>query len=550
MKKTILTAILLSFCSIAQSQWVSNYWSPAFGDNTFTSAKGLANTVDNNGNCYVTGFSYDEMTGNDLIVIKYGLLGDTLWTYTYNGSGNTSDDKGYGIAVDNTGNVYVTGTASMTGDGYDIVIIKLSSSGQQLWAYTYSGEGAGEDKAFGITVDSDNNIIITGYYAGTLGSTDIITIKYDSYGTRLWTAAYNGPENLDDRAYGLVADNANNIYVTGYSQTSAGGNDIVLLKYNSEGVLQWSSTYNGSGNSDDQAFGITVDYSGNIIIAGYTTGLLSGTDCLVQKYNSSGTRLWTRIVNGLGNAEDKAFGIVSDNVGNVYVTGCATGLLSQSDYMTMKVSSTGNQVWTTFYNGTGNGDDKASAVAILGTKVVVTGASWGTSQTHDYATIKYDISTGLQLQATRYTMTSISEDVAKSLATSTTYNKVYVTGYSELIVESSNPQSVISTICIPGGESSELTLIENAPKEYSLQQNYPNPFNPSTTIRFNVSKSSNVKLVVYDMLGRQVETLVNGFLTAGKYESKFSSTNLPSGIYFYELTAEGFKDMKKMTLVK
>ena len=88
------------------------------------------------------------------------------------------------------------------------------------------------------------------------------------------------------------------------------------------------------------------------------------------------------------------------------------------------------------------------------------------------------------------------------------------------------------------------------PEEYSLNQNYPNPFNPSTIIKYNLKKSSQVKLVVYDVLGRMVKIIVNDFQEAGSYEVNFDATNLASGIYFYKIKADDFSDNKKMLLIK
>jgi hypothetical protein len=88
------------------------------------------------------------------------------------------------------------------------------------------------------------------------------------------------------------------------------------------------------------------------------------------------------------------------------------------------------------------------------------------------------------------------------------------------------------------------------PKIYSLSQNYPNPFNPSTQISFGLPKSGNVKLVVYDILGREVKTLVNDFRNAGTYNISFDASSLASGIYFYSIKANDFTQTKKMLLVK
>ncbi len=88
------------------------------------------------------------------------------------------------------------------------------------------------------------------------------------------------------------------------------------------------------------------------------------------------------------------------------------------------------------------------------------------------------------------------------------------------------------------------------PNGFNLAQNYPNPFNPSTTIKFNLSKSSFASLKIYDMLGREVATLISGGLEAGNHEIKWNASNYPSGVYFYKLSAGDYSDTKKMILTK
>jgi subtilisin-like proprotein convertase family protein len=104
---------------------------------------------------------------------------------------------------------------------------------------------------------------------------------------------------------------------------------------------------------------------------------------------------------------------------------------------------------------------------------------------------------------------------------------------------------VVSFSCPVGG----IQTIE-IPNYYSLSQNYPNPFNPSTTIKFTLPKGDNVKLVIFDALGREVKTLVNEYRSIGVYNVSFDASTLSSGIYFYRLTAGEFTDTKKMLLVK
>jgi hypothetical protein len=88
------------------------------------------------------------------------------------------------------------------------------------------------------------------------------------------------------------------------------------------------------------------------------------------------------------------------------------------------------------------------------------------------------------------------------------------------------------------------------PEQFALSQNYPNPFNPTTNIKFQVPKSGLVKLAVYDLLGKEIQTIVNQQLSPGTYEVDFNGSNLPSGIYYYKLQADEYSETKKMVLIK
>ncbi len=105
-----------------------------------------------------------------------------------------------------------------------------------------------------------------------------------------------------------------------------------------------------------------------------------------------------------------------------------------------------------------------------------------------------------------------------------------------LMIVSTNVNGVIHSIEIPN--------------TYRLYQNYPNPFNPVTKIKYGLPKNGNFKLTVYDELGKEVAVLVDGYREANTYETVFDATNLPSGVYYYKLEAEGFSDTKKMVIIK
>lgn len=93
-------------------------------------------------------------------------------------------------------------------------------------------------------------------------------------------------------------------------------------------------------------------------------------------------------------------------------------------------------------------------------------------------------------------------------------------------------------------------ISSEVPLSFSLSQNYPNPFNPNTVIRFQITNSSDTKLIIYDALGKEVETLVDRKLEPGEYEAEFNGENLPSGVYYYKLQAGDYAETKKMVLIK
>ncbi len=120
-----------------------------------------------------------------------------------------------------------------------------------------------------------------------------------------------------------------------------------------------------------------------------------------------------------------------------------------------------------------------------------------------------------------------------SVAISSNGNTAIVGGYSDNVVTGASWVFVNPSIGIT-------TISTEIPEKFSLSQNYPNPFNPSTNIRYDLPKNGFVKLVVFDELGREIETLVNEKQTAGTYEATFNASKYSSGVYFYKLTTDNF----------
>nr|MDQ2987388.1 SBBP repeat-containing protein [Armatimonadota bacterium] len=260
----------------------------------------------------------------------------------------------------------------------------------QLWVARYNGPGNSYDLAHALAVDGAGNVYVTGYSLGAGTREDYATIKYGSNGNQLWLARYNGPGNEYDYANALAVDAAGNVYVTGESYGGENDFDYATIKYDSNGNQLWVARYDGPGNDLDLAWALAVDGAGSVYVTGSSVGAGTFSDYATIKYDSNGNELWVARYNGPGNNDDSATALAVDGAGNVYVTGSSYGPGTFYDYATIKYDSNGNQVWLARYNGTGNGNDFASALTVDGAgNVYVTGGSQGVGPGPDYATIKY-----------------------------------------------------------------------------------------------------------------------------------------------------------------
>ncbi|GAB3171672.1 SBBP repeat-containing protein [Telluribacter humicola] len=271
-------------------------------------------------------------------------------------AGGTEEDLGHSIAVDMSGNTYVTGffhgtatfgnsTLTSTGNR-DIFIVKYDRKGEVLWAHKAGGNG--RDEGRDIAVDRNGNVYITGYFENiiTFGSTslasngndDMFLVKYSSNGDVLWAQKTGGTEL--DQGFGVAVDMNGFVYVTGYfsstasfgsnSLVSSGDFDIFIAKYNSNGDVQWAQK--AGGVSADQGSAITVDESGTIYVTGtFSVTATFGTvthssitssvssDVFVARYSSSGEALWVRSAGSY--RSDFTHSIAVDKAGNIYIVG-------------------------------------------------------------------------------------------------------------------------------------------------------------------------------------------------------------------------------------
>ena len=330
--------------------WVSKYdnsgnllWTEQLG--TPWDERSESMTVDREGNIYLAGWSYGnlgngEARSSDISgwVAKYDRDGNQLWI---EGLGVVTAI--YDIAVDGSGNTYVVGENTYGNREVDGFILKYDSNGTRQWGKLFHTDKL--DISRGVAVDNSGNIYMSGWtqsqfdrnslWPTKAGEVNAWVVKYDSNGDEQWTQLL--ASGTDDRATDVAVDSAGNVYTTGYTKgdlgaTNAGAWDVWISKYDSSGNLLWTQQL--ASERDETSWGVEVDSQNNIYLTGYTTGDLEttnagGLDAWISKYDSSGNLLW--IDQLASDVNDVSWGLAIDEANNAYISGYTFGDLGGSN---------------------------------------------------------------------------------------------------------------------------------------------------------------------------------------------------------------------------
>jgi len=330
----------------AQVAGVSVYRLQTLG--TTGSESGAGIFADSAGNTYVVGSNPVSGLGTGFLFAKYAPGGIIEWARTLAGA-NT--DVGIGIATDGNADVYVSGRTNSAGAGSnDFLIAKYNSTGTIQWQRVFGGSG--DDPGRRIAIDSGNNVYVVGdTNSAGAGSADFLFVKYDSSGTIQFQRVLGG--SGFDTGNDIAVDSSDNFYVVGNTQSAgAGGNDVLLAKYNSGGTIQWQRVLGGT--EAEQGLGVAVDLDGNVYVSGLTTTTGAGSsDVLLAKYNSSGTLQWQRVLGGT--LQEQGNSVAVDSSNNVYVFGVTNSAgAGSNDFLIAKYDSSGTIQWQRVLGGTGN----------------------------------------------------------------------------------------------------------------------------------------------------------------------------------------------------
>jgi len=475
---------------------------------------------------------------------------DTLWTKTF---GDIKWDLGNDLQQTSDEGYIITGYTDSFVQGGAFVprvcLIKTDSLGDSLWAKTFVGK-----RGNSVQQTSDGGYIIAGVGGGGWGG--ILLIKTDDSGNKVWSKILGG--KYDDVGYSVQQTFDGGYIVTGYTVDGAqdpewAWSDIWLFKTDESGDALWTKTFGGE-YSEDFGFSVQQTSDGGYIVTGFT---YTDNICLI-KTDESGDALWTKAFGGSGRSWGYSVQQTSD--GGYIVTGFTESYgAGDSDIWLIKTDVSGDTLWTKTFGG--KYDDQGYSVKqTFDGGYIVTGftESYGAGDS-DIWLIRTDVSGD-----TLWTKTFGGRYNDKGRSVQQTSDGGYiVTGFTESYGAG---KADIWLIRI-APDLPSVTIGDNPkfyPSSFCLHQNHPNPFNPVTTIRYDLPEQSQVSLMIYDILGREIRTLINTTQNAGYKSVLWDGTDefgrsVGTGIYLYQIKAQqpsrvgqagDFSQTKKMLLLK
>jgi hypothetical protein len=490
------------------------------------------------GGYVVAGYTGSFGAGNrDVYIVKFDADGTSLWSRAV---GGTNIDEAYSIIQTSDGGFAVPGQTNSFGSGLlDMFIVKLDTGGLLQWSKTI-GEFE-NDGANSIVQTSDGGYAVAGYsFSFGIKGPRLYIVKFDASGALKWNRSVGGTAGAGARSIAQTTDGG--FVAAGWTNSFGGGvnNNMYIVKLDSSGTHQWSQTIGGAEN--DQVNSIIQTSDGGFAAAGYTASFGAGnSDMYIAKLDSSGMLQWSRTIGGTD--YDIATSIIQTTDGGFAVAGY-TGAFAAYDYCIVKLNSSGTLQWSKAIGG--SGDDGAYSIFQTtdgGFAVAGYTNSFGTGS-GDFYIVKLD-SSGNTCGNTA-SLTSIA----------TVPSPTMTTPVSMVMTPSPAITSPAPTVSFGGTVTEICSLVgigqdaDGIPASFDLLQNYPNPFNTSTIIQFTLPRTCDVVLRIFNIYGREVETLVTEPLREGVHTVTWNANNVPTGIYLCRLQTGRESKVTRLVLVK
>jgi FlgD Ig-like domain len=550
----------------------NHLWSKRFGDENDQVGEGVA--VDASGNIVIAGwftgtvdFGGGPLTSAgydiDIFVAKFDADGNHLWSKRF-------DCSIYGVevfatvAVDGSDNVVMAepfvgtvdfGGGPLTSTGiFDIAVAKFDASGGHIWSQRF-----GNDSyllAQSIAADGPGNVVITGYFAGTVdfgggplssGGSDMFLAEFDADGNHLWSKVFATAQGRS-----VTTDGSGDVIVTGFlggtadfgggPLTSAGSLDIAVAKFDVNGNHIWSRNFGDADQQQGQA--VAVDGSGDVVLTGrfwgtvdFGGGPLTASpffnDIFIAKLDADGNHIWSQRFGG--DYSDGGVSIGGGSSGSFVVTGYFSG---DVDFGGGPLS--GGQFLVKFIN------DEPIPVLI---------SSFNATPRNGAVTVTWNVRSDEALQS--YTLYRHDDAHPQAMVVAEGAFNSSVRSYVDTSVEPAKTYRYELLIHTQDGNDfrSAMATVTMPHLRTTLGQNYPNPFRPETSIEYTLGERSNAVVGIYDASGRLVARLDQGVREAGTYRAEWNGRDsagsvVGSGVYFYRLEGVPNVTPKKMVRLK
>lgn len=462
---------------------------------------------------------------------------DVEWVSYFGGGGN---DRFRALVREDDGGFLAVGSynPSDTTNG-ELYLVRADAEGGLLWERTHSS-GAVE-KAKGVDRMPDGGYVVAGYMIPDgLVNSDALVLRFDADGQLLWTVTYGGPaeSNFAFRARSVH----DGIIVSGITRTTPfEQRDAFLLKLTPDGETVWSQTYGGPMCERATALEVTSD--GGYLIGGLTCSMgAGGTDAWLVRTTAQGLMLWQQAYGGAG--DEELYGLRLLPGGDVLFAG-RTGSSydnSDSDVYVVRTDSEG-ALLDEFSYGLPHANEWAQDIRFAGGHFVIAGGA------NRFAMGSQVLLIGITPHGDLLwveTFGGEGEDEAYAI------DRLPGEGFIVGGVASPNPglpgDPFLMRLTPEGGTG--VDGVPAAAGEWRLGDVYPNPFNGSATVMFTLPAPANVRLALYDLLGRPVAVLGDGPFPAGTSRFAIDATALPSGSYFLRAAGGGLSATRRVTVVR
>ena len=558
---------LFDLCAFRINNSGDIVWSKRYGGSGDDGCRGIVQTTD--GNFVLMGYNGSTgFGGYDVLVIKIDPIGNQLWSAIV---GDGYLQEGFAITATNDGGVVITGYTKIY-DISDVYTIKLDQNGSLVWTniigFTFKQWGSS------IIQTKDGGYLITGITdvgADWDPNFNTLILKLSSAGNLVWIKHFGGPLTEEGRSIVELEDST--FVVVGKTNSFGGDYESLVARFSNDCELLWMKIIGGS--NDDIPNSVHFAADGKLIIGGQTNTYQYGSQSFLMKLDFAGNFLWQKNYGQAGqeigskviNLGDSAYAFVGisssqpiyyDNNYYVLVTDTSGESFCTNQSITPSIRTASlNIIPHEFISGTGGSiinSLQPSSNLTLDALVFcdflpVELESFNHSIEKNKATLTWSTATEINNKGFEIYR---NDEIVKFVEGQGTTTEKHKYSYIDVVNTPGTYFYSLRQVDFDGTQT-ELGSFEveiESPQAYALNQNFPNPFNPSTTISFTIPKDGNIQLKLYDVLGNEVISLIDGNLPAGYHTISLNGSELTNGVYFYKLQAENFIDIKKLILLK